>query len=96
MVRAFAFTPLGEEQRNGRHCFMFRALPRPDYQAVSRETKVLKGMRGKMWIDAQQYQWVRVSLSACSLRTSNRAPNSRSKRNPSPETFGCRVTFRIA
>lgn len=60
MVRAFNFKPAGEEDINGRRCFVFTATPRPEYQPVNRSTKVLKGMRGKLWIDTQQEQWVRV------------------------------------
>lgn len=60
MVRAFDFKLAGEETVNGRRCYVLNATPRPDYQPTSRETKVLKGMRGKMWIDEQQKQWVKV------------------------------------
>jgi hypothetical protein len=61
MVKAFNFTLLGEETVNGRRCFVLDAAPRPDYEPRNRETKVLKGMRGKLWVDAEQYQWVKVS-----------------------------------
>lgn len=60
MVRAFDFKLAGEEAVNGRRCYVLNATPRPDYLPTSRETKVLKGMRGKMWIDEQQKQWVKV------------------------------------
>ncbi len=60
MVRAFDFKLAGEETVNGRRCYVLNASPRPDYQPTSRETKVLKGMRGKMWIDEQRKQWVKV------------------------------------
>jgi hypothetical protein len=29
----------------------------------SRETKVLTGMQGTMWIDTKTYQWVKVTAS---------------------------------
>src|SRR5205807_7666656 len=60
MVKAFDFKLLGEEAVNGRRCFVLAASPRPGYQPRSRDSKVVKGMRGKMWIDAEQYQWVKV------------------------------------
>src|SRR5690348_8211549 len=60
MVNAFHFKMLGEETVNGRRCFVLGATPRPGYRPISRDTKVLTGMRGTMWIDAQQYQWVKV------------------------------------
>jgi len=60
MVQGFDFKLEGEETLNGRRCYVLDATPRPGYQPKSRETKVLKGMRGKMWIDVQRYQWVKV------------------------------------
>jgi hypothetical protein len=60
MVRGFDFKLEGEETVDGRRCFVLDATPRPGYRPKNRETKVLTGMRGKMWIDAQQYQWVKV------------------------------------
>jgi hypothetical protein len=60
MVKAFDFSLTGEETVNGRRCFVLAATPRSGYQPVSRETRVLEGMRGTLWIDAEQYQWVKV------------------------------------
>jgi len=60
MARGFRFKLLGEEMVDGRRCFALEATPRPGYEPPTRDTKVLTGMRGKMWIDAEQYQWVKV------------------------------------
>ena len=60
MVGAFDFKLTGQEQVSGRTCYVLDATPRADYQPKSNETKVLTGMRGKMWIDTQEYQWVKV------------------------------------
>ena len=60
MAQAFDFKFVGEETLDGRRCFVLDATPRPGYVPRSRDTKVLKGMRGKMWIDEQHYQWVKV------------------------------------
>ena len=60
MARAFDSKLVGEETVDGRQCYLLSATPRPDYQPVSRDTKVLKGMRGRLWIDAKDYQWVKV------------------------------------
>jgi len=60
MVNGFRFKLVGEETLNGRKCFVLTAEPLPGYQPKSRETKVLTGMHGKMYVDEQQYQWVRV------------------------------------
>jgi len=60
MVKAFDFKMVGEDTIDGRRCFELAATPRPDYRPPTRDTKVLKGMRGTMWIDEEQTQWVRV------------------------------------
>jgi hypothetical protein len=60
MWRAFHFRLLGEELVNGRNCYVLEATPNPGYRPSSNETKVLTGMRGKMWIDVREYQWVKV------------------------------------
>lgn len=60
MAVAFNFRPIGEETIDGHECWVFEATPKPGYVPKSRETKVLTGMRGKLWVDKQQYQWVKV------------------------------------
>jgi len=60
MVKAFTFTLAGEDTVNGRRCFVLDATPKPGYRPPTRDTQVLRGMRGKMWVDADQYQWVKV------------------------------------
>ena len=60
MIKAIDFKVVGEDIVEGRRCFVLAGAPRPGYRPTSRDTKVLKGMRGKMWIDEQAYQWVKV------------------------------------
>jgi len=63
MIKAFQFKLAGKESVNGRECFRVDATPRPGYVPRSRDTKVLTGMRGTLWIDTEQYQWVRVTAA---------------------------------
>jgi hypothetical protein len=60
LVRAFDYKLDGEDTINGRRCFVLEATPKDSYRPPSRQTQVLRGMRGKMWVDMAQYQWVRV------------------------------------
>jgi len=60
MVKAFNFKLAGREQMNGRDCWVLDATPRPGYRPSSYQTKALTGMRGRMWIDTREYQWVKV------------------------------------
>lgn len=60
MMKAFDFKLLGQETVNGHRCYVLDSIPRPDYHPINRDTQVLKGMRGRLWVDADQYQWVKV------------------------------------
>ncbi len=60
MIKAFNFKLLGQEVVNGRRCYVLEGTPRPDYRPVNRDTQVLKGMRGTLWVDTNSYQWVKV------------------------------------
>lgn len=59
MTEAFDFNPAGEEVVNGYGTRVFWAQPRPGYRPRSRETAVLTGMRGKLWIERSECQWVK-------------------------------------
>ena len=60
MADAFVFKPAGEEMVNGRAAFILDATPKPGYVPKTRDTKVLTGMRGRLWIDKTDKQWVKV------------------------------------
>jgi hypothetical protein len=45
---------------NGRDCWLLTAEPKPGYEPVNREDKVLAGMTGHLWIDQRDSQWVKV------------------------------------
>src|ERR1051325_3734028 len=60
LAKAFEFKLVGDEAVNGRQCFVLDATPKSGYNAPTRETQVLKGMRGRLWVDKDQYQWVKV------------------------------------
>ena len=60
MADAFDFQLVGEETVNRHDCWVLIAKPKPGYQPTNRETKVLTGMTGKLWIDKSANQWVRV------------------------------------
>jgi hypothetical protein len=60
MANAFAFKLVGEETIDGHSTYVLDATPKPGYVPHSRETKVLAGMRGRLWVDKEEYQWVKV------------------------------------
>lgn len=60
MVDAFQFRLAGETVVDGHQCWVLDATPKPTYEPLDHEGRVLKGMQGQLWIDKATYQWVRV------------------------------------
>jgi hypothetical protein len=60
MAQAFDFRLAGSERVEGHDCWVFDATPKPGYQPKMRDAKVLPGMKGKLWVDKQHYQWAKV------------------------------------
>jgi hypothetical protein len=57
---AFDFKLNGEETISGRPVWVISADPRPDYRARDQLAKIATKMRGKVWIDKTELQWVKV------------------------------------
>jgi hypothetical protein len=60
MTEAFDFSFAGEETVSGHGARVFAAQPRPGFRPHSRETTVLTGMRGRLWIEERECQWVKA------------------------------------
>jgi hypothetical protein len=60
VVRAFNFQLVGEEQVDGRDAYVIGAEPRSDYRPHSQEGTFLQSIHGKLWIDKEDYEWVRI------------------------------------
>lgn len=60
MSKAFTFSLTGSERLDGHDCWVFDATPDPSYQPKMRDAKVLPGMKGRLWVDKQHYQWAKV------------------------------------
>ena len=60
MVDAFQFRLAADTEVNGRACWVLDAEPKPGYEPDDHEGRVLKGMKGRLWIDKSTYQWVKV------------------------------------
>lgn len=57
---AYDFKLLGEEVVNGRKAWIVDATPKANYTPKNSRASMLKKFHGKMWIDQQEYQWVRL------------------------------------
>lgn len=60
MIKAFTFKLVGQQKSGPLDVYVLQATPRPGYQPPSKETKVLTGMQGELWIDKQTFHWVKV------------------------------------
>ena len=54
----------GREVVDSHQVEVFEATPRPDYVPKSMETKVLTGLKGKLWVDESSFRWVKVQAEA--------------------------------
>lgn len=60
MTSAFDFHLVGKKHLLGRNVYVLKATPRKGYKAPDRDSEVLTGMEGELWIDQKTYQWVKV------------------------------------
>lgn len=64
VLEAFDFQLLGEDRINSRKMYVIGATPRPGYQPRLRSTRFFPKVKGKIWIDQQDYQWVRAEAES--------------------------------
>jgi hypothetical protein len=62
LPEAFEFRISGEGRLNGRSVFIIEAMPRQGYQPRSRTAKLFRSLKGRFWVDQQNYQVVKVDV----------------------------------
>jgi hypothetical protein len=60
LTEAFNFKLIGQQKLNGFDVYVLSATARPGYRPPNTETQVLTGMEGKLWVDKNSFQWVKV------------------------------------
>jgi hypothetical protein len=60
----FNFKLLGVESVSGKPAWVISAEPKSGYRPKARGAKLIQSMRGKVWIDQGEYQWVKVQAQA--------------------------------
>ena len=53
----------GDEKVDGRDVWVISATPRPGYQPKHRDARPLLKIKGRLWIDKAEYQWVRLEAA---------------------------------
>src|SRR5712692_742421 len=61
---AFTFHLVGEEAVSGKSAWVITADPRTDYKPKDRRARLITKLRGRIWIDKNEYQWVKVDAEA--------------------------------
>jgi hypothetical protein len=60
---AFNLTVQGAEQIGGRPVWIIGALPKPGYKPKIKRAEILTHLRGKIWVDQTDYQWVKAEVA---------------------------------
>jgi hypothetical protein len=60
VLEAFDFHLIGEEVVDGRLAYVLQATPHPGYHTHGRYGKMLSKVAGKLWIDKQDFGWIKV------------------------------------
>ena len=60
VLEGFDFQLIGEEMVDGRPAYVLQATPHPGYRAQGKYGKMFSKVAGKLWIDKQDFGWVRV------------------------------------
>jgi hypothetical protein len=61
---AFDLRIAGEERVDGRDVWIVEGTPRRDYRAKSHEARLFLKFKGRLWIDKQDYVWVKAECEA--------------------------------
>ncbi len=64
LLNAFDFRLAAEEVCDGHGVYVIEATPRQGYQPRSRTAKMLAHIRGKLWVDREDYHLVRAEVEA--------------------------------
>jgi hypothetical protein len=64
VVNAYDFRLLGEEVIDGVGTWVIEANPRPDFHPTQPHADMLKKIKGKVWIEKKNYNWVKVDAEA--------------------------------
>jgi len=63
VLSAFNFRLLGEQVVDGRQAYILQATPKTGYRAHSKYGKMFSKVQGKLWVDKQDYGWIKVDAN---------------------------------
>jgi hypothetical protein len=64
VVNAYDFRLAGSKQVSGEDTWVIEATPRPDFKPTQPHADILKKVKGRIWIEKKDYNWVKVEAEA--------------------------------
>ena len=64
VVNAYDFRLVGNERVDGVDTYVIDATPRPDFKPTQPHADMLKKIKGRLWIEKKDYNWVKVDAQA--------------------------------
>jgi len=64
IINAYEFRLSGQEQIDSRDVYVIEANPRKDFHPTQPHADVLPKLRGKLWIDKKDYDWVKIEAES--------------------------------
>lgn len=64
VVNAYDFRIVGDETIDGRDAWVIEGTPRKDFHPTQPHADILSKIKGKIWIDQQEYNWVKAEAEA--------------------------------
>jgi hypothetical protein len=61
--QAFDFRMIGTDEINGRPAYVISAISKPGYHAQTKYGRIFAEMRGKLWVDQQDFGWVKADVT---------------------------------
>lgn len=64
VVNAYDFKLVGEERAAGTDTWVIDASPKLDFKPTQKNSEILKKVKGRLWIEKKDYNWVKVAAEA--------------------------------
>ena len=64
VANAYDFQIVGNEAVDGRDAWVLQATPRKDFHPTQPHADILPKLKGKIWIDKQEYYWVKAEAES--------------------------------
>jgi len=64
VINAYDFRLLGDDQVSGEETWVIEATPHKDFKPTQPHADILKKIKGRMWIEKKDYNWVKVEAES--------------------------------